>query len=445
MGFPKDFLWGAATSAYQIEGGWQADGKAPSIWDDFCHRPGHIQRDETGDIACDHYHRYREDVSLMKELGISSYRFSINWPRVISNGKVNKAGLDFYDRLVDALLEAGIEPCVTLYHWELPLALHERGGWLNPDTTTAFGALAQCVAERLRGRVKRYITLNEPQCSTSLGYGSGIHAPGCRTDALTQMAVAHHLLLAHGYGVQAIRAADSGCQVGIASTGRVCYPARPEALEQAREAMFRCDDSWAFTHHWYLDPVILGHYPQGDWPEPMRGFLSRVAEADLKAIAQPLDFLAVNLYNGDAIHSEGQVAPRSAGAPRTALRWAVAPEAMGYGLTILYDRYGLPLLISENGQSCNDRIFLDGKVHDPDRIDYMHRYLLSMERAMEAGVPVLGYYHWSLMDNFEWSSGYDDRFGLIYVDYANGCRRIPKDSYYWYQGVIRTGRLPNLK
>lgn len=442
--FPRDFLWGAATSAYQIEGGWDADGKGPSIWDHFCHTPGHIHNNETGDVACDHYHRFREDVALMKELGLKSYRFSINWPRVLpqGSGPVNPAGLDFYRQLTDTLLEAGIEPCVTLYHWELPLALHRRGGWLNPETARAFGQLASVVAQALDGRVRKYITLNEPQCATGLGYGAGSHAPGSRTDVTTQAAAAHHLLLAHGYAVQALRAASTApVQIGIASTGSLFYPSQdtPENRAAAYEATFSPASGWPFSHSWFLDPVVLGHYPETGLSSELEQFVRWVSPADWKLIHQPLDFLAANIYSGDELDAQGRPVPRPTGWPRTALRWSLSPASIRYGLAFLYQRYGLPLYVSENGQSCNDRIFLDGKVHDPDRIDYMQRYLLALGDALSEGVPVKGYYHWSLMDNFEWHSGYDERFGLIFVDYANGQRRIPKDSFYWYQQLIARG------
>lgn len=438
--FPQDFLWGAATSSYQIEGGWNADGKGPSIWDCFSHTPGKTHNGETGDVACDHYHRFREDVALMKELGIQSYRFSINWPRVLpqGQGRVNQAGLDFYSRLVDALLEAGIQPCVTLYHWELPLALHQRGGWLNPETARAFGQLAAVLAQTFDGRVKKYITLNEPQCVTALGYRSGVHAPGIQADLWSQAAVAHHLLLAHGYAVQALRANSSGpIQVGIASTGDLFYPSEDTAQNRALayKATFS-SGGWPFSHSWFLDPVVLGHYPEEALPAGLASFVHSIPREEMEQIHQPLDFLAANIYSGDELDSLGHPVPRPTGWPRTALRWSLSPASIHYGLVFLYQRYGLPLYVSENGQSCNDRIFLDGKVHDPDRIDYLQRYLLALREALNEGVPVKGYYHWSLMDNFEWHSGYDDRFGLIFVDYADHQRRIPKDSFYWYQRLI---------
>lgn len=441
--FPQGFVWGAATSAYQIEGGWDADGKGPCIWDEFSHTPGKIHNDENGDVACDHYHRFREDVALMQELGIRSYRFSVHWARVLpeGQGRVNQAGLDFYSALVDALLEAGIEPCLTLYHWELPLALHRRGGWLNPETARAFGAYAALIARHLDGRVKRYITLNEPQCSTGLGYNTGVHAPGCRTDELTQAAVAHQLLLAHGYAVQALRANSSGpVEIGIASTGGILYPSQDttENRALAYEATFRPGAHWNFSHSWFLDPVVLGRYPTQGVSPALAAFAAAVPEEELRQICQPIDFISANIYSGDELGPDGQLVPRPVGWPRTALRWSVSPQSMHYGPAFLWQRYHLPVYISENGQSCNDRIFLDGKVHDPDRIDYLQRYLTALHQAIAEGVPVRGYYHWSLMDNFEWWSGYDDRFGLIFVDYADGQRRVPKDSFYWYRELIRS-------
>ena len=442
--FPQDFLWGAATSAYQIEGGWNADGKGPSIWDHFCHTPGHIANGETGDVACDHYHRFREDVALMRELGLQAYRFSINWPRVLpeGTGTVNQAGLDFYRRLTDELLEAGITPFVTLYHWELPLALHRRGGWLNPETAKAFGELAEVVSRALGDRVRHYMTLNEPQCAAFLGYGTGSHAPGCQTDLVTQAAAAHHLLLAHGHAVQALRAnAAEGAQVGIASTGGISYPSEdtPENRAAAYRATFRLRERALFSHAWFLDPAILGRYPASDGLSPELGdFLSQVPPEDLALIRQPLDFLGLNLYNGDEVAPDGTRVPRATGAARTALHWSVSPQAMRYAVTFLHQRYGLPLYVTENGQSCDDRIFLDGQVHDPDRIDFTARYLMALRQAVEEGVPVRGYFHWSLMDNFEWNSGYGERFGLVYVDYADSQRRIIKDSGRWYRQVIES-------
>ncbi|MCD8384766.1 MAG: beta-glucosidase [Clostridiales bacterium] len=437
--FPRDFVWGAATSAYQIEGGWNEDGKDPSVWDHFCHTPGHIHNGETGDIACDHYHRVSEDVALMKELGITSYRFSINWPRILpdGNGPINHTGLDFYSRLIDHLLEADIEPCVTLHHWELPLALHRRGGWLNPETAKAFSRLAEVVGKAFRGRVRRYLTLNEPQCITALGYGNGVHAPGNRTDPLTQAAVAHQLLLGHGYAVQALRSTAGTVEVGVASTGSIVCPAEDtvENRAVACDATFRCGENWTFMHSWFLDPMVLGHYPEQRPPE-LDAFVQSVSPDELAQICQPLDFIAANIYSGDEIDAGGRLIPRPTGWPRTALRWSVSPKSLHYGPAFLYRRYHLPIYVSENGQSCNDRIFLDGQVHDPDRIDYLQRYLLALRDAIREGVPVMGYYHWSLMDNFEWQSGYDDRFGLIFVDYANKLRRIPKDSFYAYRQII---------
>lgn len=445
--FPKSFIWGVATSSYQIEGAWNEDGKGPSIWDDFSHTPGKINRNENGDIACDHYHRLDEDIELIKNLGVKSYRFSTAWPRIMPDGtgKINQSGLDFYGRLVDSLLEAGIKPCVTLYHWDLPLTLQEKGGWLNPDTGRAFAEYSAAVAKYLGDRVKTYITINEPQCITRLGYGLGLHAPGCVTDELTQLAVAHNVLMAHGYAVQALRAEKNSFDIGFASTGKICYPLsnNSENIRAAEYESFHIGDGWSFSHNWYLDPVVLGTYPrQDDLPEPLIRYIDHVSPNDLSTICQKINFLCLNLYNGDAVDRNGNLIERPAGSPRTALRWSVSPEAMHSALSQLYHRYGLPLYVSENGLSCNDKIFLDGHVHDPDRIDYLHRYISSMQDAVNEGIPVKGYYHWSLMDNFEWHSGYDERFGLIYVDYGDDCRRICKDSYYWYQNLVRNNKLP---
>ncbi|MEA4969855.1 MAG: GH1 family beta-glucosidase [Candidatus Pelethousia sp.] len=439
-GFAADFIWGVASAAYQTEGAWNEDGKGPSIWDAFCHEGGHIAREESGDVAADAYHRLREDVALLKALGVRAYRFSISWPRVFPSGgpPANPAGLRYYDRLVDLLLSAGITPYLTLYHWDLPLALEEKGGWLSRDTACAFAAFAAFIARHFDRRVCHYITLNEPQCFISLGYEQGIHAPGKRLDRGQVLLAMHNALLAHGLAAQALREKSSGpVQTGLASTGRLCYPQAdtPAGREAARAATFSLSEQdWTFTHTWFLDAALLGHYPL-DAPPALARFATSVPDADWAIIRQPLDFLGLNVYNGKAVDEAGREALKYPGFPRTALKWPLTPEVMHYGCLWLYERYGLPLYITENGQSANDRVFLDGQVHDADRIDFLHRYLSELKKAAQGGVPILGYFHWSFTDNFEWHSGYDERMGLVYVDYPTQ-KRILKDSARWFSEVI---------
>ena len=441
MQFPKDFVWGAASSSYQIEGAFDQDGKGLSIWDVFCRKPGAIKNGDTGDVACDSYRLYKRDVEMLTQLGAKAYRFSISWPRILPDGTgaVNQKGLDYYDALVDLLLEKGITPHITLYHWDLPQTLQDRGGWLNRDTAKAFAEYAGLVVHHLGERVRHYTTLNEPQCFIGLGYGSGLHAPGLQLPLEQQLTCMHNALLAHGLGCKAIRQqSPAGVQVGIASTGRVCYPSfdTPERRKAARAATFAVSENdWSFTHNWFLDPALLGHYPENA-PGALGRFAAQAAADDLAIIHQPLDFLGINLYNGHEVDENGAYIPRYPGFPRTSLKWPVTPEAIRFGCLWLYERYGLPIYITENGQACNDRIFLDGAVHDPDRIDFLHRYLLALEKAMQEGALVKGYFHWSLMDNFEWHNGYDERMGLFYTDFVTQ-RLIPKDSATWYANLIR--------
>ncbi len=445
-GFPKGFVWGAACASYQCEGAWDEDGKGRSIWDDYCHDAGrgHVRNDDTGDVACESYHRCAEDIALMKRIGLMAYRFSISWPRVLpeGTGRVNPAGLDYYDRLVDTLLENGIEPWVTLYHWDLPSALQEKGGWMNRATIDAFRDYSALLANRLNGRVKHFMTVNEPQCIVLLGHGNGTHAPGLKLTNGELIACFHHLALAHGAASQAIREnSASPVEIGTVPTGRLCYPEKdtPAGREAARKASFKLsDEDWMFTFNVAMDPIMFRRYPD-DAPDFIREFAAAVPSSDWALMEKP-DFLGVNIYNGKCVDEKGRRV-RHAGEPLTACKWPVSPEVMHFGMVNLYQRYGLPIVIAENGQSCNDRVFLDGRVHDPDRIDFLHRYLCALNKAMDEGVPVQGYFHWSLLDNFEWAQGYDDRFGLVYVDYPSQ-RRILKDSAEWYAEVIRTnGRI----
>ena len=442
--FPKDFIWGAASSAYQIEGYSTADGGGKSIWDTFCHTLGKIAYGDTGDIACDAYHRYTEDIRLLKELGVSAYRFSTSWARIdpCGDGNWNEAGLAYYDKIVDLCLENGIEPYMTLYHWELPLAIQDRGGWLSRETAGAFGCYAGMMANHFKGRVAHYFTLNEPQCTTSLGYFQGIHAPGLQLNLPEVFRVHVNQMLAHGLAQHAILAADPNAAVGIASTGNLCYPEaeNPEDISAARLATFDTDpDNWIFTHHWLLDPICLGRFPDcaGTVLEPLA---ASVTAEEMAVIHTVPHMLGYNIYNGHAVRSTAsgyEFIPKYPGFPRTALKWPITPEVLDWGVRYLQERYGLPGYITENGLSCNDRIYLDGKVHDPDRIDFLARYLSCLARAVESGADIRGYFHWALTDNLEWHSGYGERFGLVYIDFPSGTR-VPKDSFHWYRHAIRS-------
>lgn len=441
--FPKNFLWGAACASYQCEGAWDADGKGPNIWDDFCHDAAgrHIIDGCSGDVACDSYHRFREDVALMKAHNIRAYRFSISWARVIPDGTgaVNEAGLAFYDALVDELLKNGIEPLVTLYHWDLPSALQDRGGWLNRDIVDAFARYAEIVARRFAGRVKMYMTINEPQCIALQGHGTGEHAPGLKLPEEKIAQIYHHLCLAHSAAYRAIKAAcGPDVQVGAVSTGRLCYPEHdtPENREAAYEASFRLHEKyWAFGFSIFLDSLCLRRYDDSA-PASVRRFAATIDPRDWELMQKP-DFLGLNIYHGDMVDLAGEPIAPYPGFPRTATKWKVTPEVLHYGPLNIARRYGLPMYITENGLSCNDFIHLDGKVHDPDRIDFLHRYLLELSKAIAEGADIRGYMQWSFLDNFEWALGYTERFGMIYVDYRT-CERIPKDSARWYANVIES-------
>ncbi|WP_312644652.1 GH1 family beta-glucosidase [Hydrogenoanaerobacterium sp.] len=439
MKFPSNFIWGVASAAYQIEGGITEGGRTPTIWDTFSHIPGKTFGGHTGDIACEHYHRWAEDIDLIAAGGLHHYRFSVGWSRILpdGDGEANSEGLAFYDKIVNRCLEKGITPYLTLYHWDLPQVLEDKGGWLSRDTVSAFARLAQVVGKHFCGRVKHYITINEPQCIASLGYESGIHAPGKSLSQSQLFEVMHNLALAHGAAAKVLRQIEPDAKVGVATTGRLCYPATeaPADLAAAKFATFALyDDDWVFTHHLFLDAICFGHYPRSTGTFLDRLILAVPGE-DMEAVHQPPDFIGLNVYNGREVQAGGggipEYTPKYAGFPRTALKWPVTPEVLHYGVAFVWERYRLPIFITENGQSCNDHIFLDGKVHDADRIDFLHRYLQQLTLAIAEGADVRGYFHWGLTDNYEWHSGYDDRFGLIYIDYPTQ-RRIPKDSYYWY-------------
>ncbi len=431
--FPPNFVFGVATSAYQIEGAVEEDGRGPSIWDVFSHTPGKTARGDTGDVACDHYHRYLDDVQLMKDLGVQSYRFSISWPRIQPEGvgRVNEAGLDFYDRLIDALLEAGIEPMATLYHWDLPQTLQDRGGWTNRDTAKAFADYADVVFARLGGRVPRYITVNEPWCSAVLGHAFGTHAPGLQDFGAT-VAAAHHLLLGHGLAVEAFRGRNLASQIGITNILTDVLPASSRVEDE--EAAARMD---VFLNRWFLDPVF-----QASYPEEIRalGVDGVVQTGDLERISAPLDFVGVNYYQRQYVAANREdpllraalLPPRG---ERTASGWGVEPDGLVRVLQrVTSDYTKLPIYVTESGAAFAD-VLEEGVIHDDKRTTYLERHLQAVLAASVAGTDVRGYYVWSLLDNFEWAEGYDKRFGLVYVDYDTQVR-IPKDSALWFAGVV---------
>lgn len=446
MPFRKDFAWGAATASYQIEGAWNEDGKGLNIWDVYAHQPGIIEDGSTGDVACDHYHRFREDVKLMKEMGLKAYRFSISWARIFPKGygEVNEKGLQFYSDLVDCLLENGIEPYITLYHWDLPYELHKKGGWMNEEIVQRYADYAAEVVRKLSDRVTYYITFNEPQVFIGHGCLMGCDAPGYKSTYQDVFQMAHNVLKAHGAAVKAMRAAAvRDIQIGIAPTCSAHYPAsdKPEDIEAARTHLFECPPLgprvlWNVS--WWSDPIFFGRYPE-DGLKLYKDYLPEITEEDLALISQPIDFYCQNIYNGHETAAGPDGKPyetqRPFGAPLNAMAWPVTPECLHWGPRFLYERYGLPFYISENGMSCHDAVSLDGKVHDPNRIDFMNRYLLEYEKAVDAGADIRGYFYWSLMDNFEWTYGYQGRFGLIYVNYQTQ-ERILKDSAYWYKNWI---------
>jgi len=433
--FPPDFIWGAATSAYQIEGAWDEEGKGESIWDRFCHTPGKIDNGDTGDVACDHYHRWREDVALMAEIGLRAYRFSMAWPRLLPKGReqVNQPGLDFYDRLVDALLEAGIEPFVTLYHWDLPQALQDEGGWPARATAETFVEYADLASRTLGDRVRHWTTLNEPFVSAFVGYLEGRHAPG-HTDLDEALAAAHHLLLAHGWAVPVIRSNSPEAQVGIVLNLIPYIPASPSVADRA--AAWQQD---GVVNRWFLDPLSARGYPP-DIVQHYGRTMDFVQAGDMEAIAAPLDFLGVNYYTrGIARSSEvSENAPRTVfpNPEKTEMGWEVYPEGLYQVLGRLHFDYGFPsLYVTENGAAYPDQIGPDGRVDDAPRVAYLKAHFAQAAKAITAGVPLRGHFVWSLMDNFEWAHGYSKRFGLIYVDYRTQ-RRILKASAHWYRRVI---------
>lgn len=440
--FPQGFIWGAATAAYQIEGAWDEDAKGESIWDRFSHTPGNVDGGDTGDRACDHYHRWREDIAVMKAMGLDAYRFSVSWPRVFPDGRgeVNRAGLDFYNHLVDGLLEAGIEPYLTLYHWDLPQRLQDEGGWPARLSAEAFVEYADAVSRSLGDRVKRWITFNEPRVSAFTGYAEGIHAPG-HTDLTEAIAASHHMLLSHGRVVPVIRANSPGSLVGITLDMQPNFPASPSLAD--RQAARFGDGRF---NRWFLDPLAGRGYPQ-DVTQAYVTHMECVLPGDLEQIAAQIDFLGVNYYSRQIARStsvpEEQNLPRAVipSDERTEMGWEVYPEALYSILGRLHFDYGFPAIyITENGAAYADRVDGGGEVNDPARASYIKRHLEVILKAIRAGIPVHGYFAWSLLDNFEWSYGYSKRFGLVYVDFETQ-RRIPKASAKWYSRVVQINAL----
>jgi beta-glucosidase len=427
--FPADFQWGAGTAAFQIEGGFDADGKSESIWDRFCTVPGAIDDGSDGKVACDHFNRYHSDVALMADLGLGAYRFSIAWPRVIPDGvgAVNPAGLDFYDRLVDELLAAGVAPYATLYHWDLPQILQDKGGWAVRSTAEAFADYAAAVAERLGDRLASIATLNEPFVSASLGYLEGSHAPG-RTERAEAYAAAHHLLLAHGLALPRIREIAPSTEAGIVLNFTPVTAFSDSEDDVMKTALV---DGW--SNRWYVEPLAGKGYP-ADVVAALGWEQTEIRDGDLELISAPVDFLGINYYSCMVIRAGGEVPPSG---PVTDMGWRIEPDGIRRLLVALHAEHGFPrYYITENGAAMPDVADDSGFVDDQDRIDYLRSHLLALEGALEAGVPLAGYFVWSLLDNFEWSFGYEKRFGIVRVDYDTQ-ERIPKASAHWYRDLIQ--------
>ncbi|NYF98841.1 GH1 family beta-glucosidase [Janibacter cremeus] len=444
MSYPDGFLWGVSTAAYQIEGAVDEDGRGRSVWDTFCEQPGVIADGSSGAVACDHYHRYAEDVALMRELGVGGYRFSIAWPRVLptGSGAVNAAGLDFYDRLVDELCAAGIAPVPTLFHWDTPQAVEDEGGWLARDTAHRFAEYAAVVADRLGDRVPHWITINEPREVTMLGYGLGVHAPG-RTGLFEALPVAHHLLLGHGLAVQSLRATGAR-SIGVAASHNPTWSAGESTADREAAELFDHLNNWLFA-----DALVRGDYGEG-WNE-----LLPVQDGDMSIISQPLDWYGVNYYNPTRVGAPGSGSSEVDGVstpdglpfsftpitdvPQTDFGWPVVPEGLTQILMTMRHRYGEampPVMITENGCSYDDPIAADGRIADERRIDYLDSHLTALREAICQGVDVRGYFTWSLLDNFEWAEGFRQRFGLVHVDYDT-LARTRRDSFHWFAEHIR--------
>ncbi len=444
--FKKDFTWGVATSAYQIEGYDADDGHGACVWDDFLSEAEWVKGKYKVN-ACDHIHRYREDFALMKNLGIKAYRFSLSWARILPDGvHVNQKAVSLYRDMISCMKENGITPFITLFHWEFPSALFKKGGWLNRDVVQWFGVYAKVAAENFSDLCEYFFTINEPQCVIGLGHLTGVHAPGLKLSVKDTFLATHHLLMAHGQAVINLRKfAKRPVKVGYAPTCGVAYPysERSEDVEAAKKVYFGFYEplnNWAWNVSWFSDPVFYGKYPE-DGLKKFKDYLPEVHEGDMELMCQPLDFLGQNVYNGYCIRAGKDGVPeyveREPGLAKTAVNWPVTPKAIYYCAKFLTEKYKLPLYITENGMACHDSIASDGRVHDNDRINFLELYLEAMQKACEDGANLAGYFLWSFMDNLEWDRGYAERFGIVYVDFVNQ-RRIAKDSAFWYKKVMES-------
>ncbi len=445
--FQDDFVWGVASSAYQIEGRAKDDGMGKCIWDTFAEN-GQVYGNHNAKVSCDHIHRYKEDFALMRLLGIKAYRFSVSWSRLIPSGtgEVNEKAVKMYRDMLKEMHKNGIKPYLTLYHWELPQALQDRGGWLNEEVVGWFGYYARIVAECFGDLCENIFTLNEPQCFVGIGYLRGEHAPGLKLPVKDVFQIAHNALRAHGQAVMNLRKyAHRPLKIGYAPTCGVAYPAseRPEDIEAARKAFFGFYnplDNWTWNVSWFSDPVFLGRYPR-EGLEKYKEYLPEMIQEDMDLISQSIDYMGQNIYNGYMVRAgeNGEPEPvgRLAGSPKTASNWPVTPECLYWGCRFLYERYQKPIFITENGMSCHDLISADGRVHDQSRVAFLDSYLGQLQRACDDGVDVRGYFLWTFLDNFEWEKGYNERFGIVHVDYQTQ-RRTVKDSAYWYRKIIQS-------
>lgn len=441
------FTWGAAAASYQIEGRFDDDGRGECVWDMFCRQEGKVRGGHSGQRACMHITEYAQDARLMGQLSLDAYRLSVSWPRVLPQGvgKINAKGLAFYDELVDALLANNVQPWVTLFHWDYPYALFLKGGWLHPDSSDWFAEYTRIICDTLSDRVQHWITLNEPQCFIHLGHHSGEHAPGLKLGLREVLTCAHNSLLAHGKAVSVLRShGKSKPIIGAAPVGNIAIPASDTEADiaAARTHMFAVERRDTWNNSWFAEPMILGQYPD-DGIETHGPHMPTFSARDMDIICQPLDFYGTNIYTAQrvGVSAEGAAVAQTLGLgePYTSMDWLMEPQCLYWACRFFHERYQLPIVITENGMANNDWPALDGKIADPQRIDYVHRHIQAIQQAQREGVPVDGYFLWSILDNFEWAFGYGRRFGLVFVDYATQTR-IPKSSAYWYRDFIRAQR-----